>query len=177
MSFDRLAFVLTILANWVGNFKRINMELQTSKLHKVGFKWNVNFRWSQVTIKSELLDEASKMGNSVSYNWNTIVQESTFFSHVHTQRLLNEFFFQGFTTFTSRLKCRKWIQSLPKLYQNPINTPLRRELKKEKEIRKKKGRKIFIKKPNLKVQEPNMKDFLSFERIVGWWEAKLSKEK
>jgi hypothetical protein len=38
MSFDRLTFVLTILADRVGNFKQMNMELQTFKLPKVGSK-------------------------------------------------------------------------------------------------------------------------------------------
>jgi hypothetical protein len=42
---------LTVLANRVGNFKSMNMELNTSTLSKVGFKWKVcipstNFRWS-----------------------------------------------------------------------------------------------------------------------------------
>jgi hypothetical protein len=46
--------------------------------------------------------------------------------------------YQGFTTSTSRLRGLKWIQDLPKPYQNPINTPLRRELKKKGEKKKKK---------------------------------------
>ena len=38
MSFDRLTSVLTVLADRVGNFKRMNVELQTFKLRKVGSK-------------------------------------------------------------------------------------------------------------------------------------------
>jgi hypothetical protein len=46
--------------------------------------------------------------------------------------------YQGFTTSTSRLRGLKWIQDLPKPYQNPINTPLRRELKKKGRKKEKK---------------------------------------
>ena len=52
--------------------------------------------------------------------------------------------YQGFTTFTSRLRGQKWIQDLPKPYQNPINTPLRIELKKRE---KKKKQENTYKKP------------------------------
>jgi hypothetical protein len=38
ISFDRLTSVLTILVDRVGNFKRMNVELQTFKLRKVGSK-------------------------------------------------------------------------------------------------------------------------------------------
>jgi len=38
MSFRKLAFFLTFLVDRVGNFKQINIELQTFKLHKVGSK-------------------------------------------------------------------------------------------------------------------------------------------
>jgi hypothetical protein len=47
-------------------------------------------------------------------------------------------FTKGFTTSTSRLRGLKWIQDLPKPYQNPINTPLRRELKKKGRKKEKK---------------------------------------
>jgi hypothetical protein len=46
-----VASVLTALADRVGNFKYMNVELQTFKLSKIWFKWKVcflsnNFRWS-----------------------------------------------------------------------------------------------------------------------------------
>jgi len=63
----------------------------------------------------------------------------------------------------------------PKSITKPYKYSLMKRSNKEKEKRKKK-RKIFIRNPSVKVQEPNIKDFLSFERIAGWWEAKLSKE-
>jgi len=40
----------------------------------------------------------------------------------------------------------------------------------------KKTRKIFIRNLSVKVQEPNIKDFLNFERMVGC-ERQLFKEK
>jgi len=59
--------ILTVLANRVDNFKRINMKLQTSKLSMVWSKWKVctpftNFRWSQTMIMSKLLPRGLESG-------------------------------------------------------------------------------------------------------------------
>ena len=51
-----------------------------------------------------------------------------------------------------------------KIFQNPINTHLRKELKKEKKI---KNQKNIHKKPKCKDPGPNIKDLLSLETIVG----------
>jgi len=101
-----------------------------------------------VTIKSELLDEALKVGNSVGYNWNTIVQESNFFSRVHTQRLLNEFFFLSRVyDIYLKIKMSEMDSKPPKTLAKPYKYPFKKRAEKRERNREEKSRKIFIKNP------------------------------
>jgi len=89
-------FVLIILTDQVGNFKRLNAELQTFKLNKVGSKWKV---CPLIPISGGLRqwwchncsDKALKVNNLVSLDSATIMQKTIWFLCVHIQRLLNGF--------------------------------------------------------------------------------------
>jgi len=105
-------YIFRFYVDRVDTFKRINVELQTSKLNKIGSNIIVctpstMIRCSQVTLTSELLCQSHKVANLVSLNLDIHLHKTTQLICVFTPKQLPEGSYQGFKTILSRSKGKK----------------------------------------------------------------------
>ena len=131
----------------------------------LSLRWQSHQNYSDKTLK--------RASQSVMTKAQLCKNRPSFYVFIHKGSLIGSY--QGFTTFISRSRGQKWIQDLPKPYKYRFK---KRVEKRERWERKKwRRRKIFIRNLSVKIQKLNIKDFSSFEMIISWREAKLSKEK
>jgi hypothetical protein len=118
--------ILIVLTDRVDNFKQINMELLTFKLSKVWSKWKVctlsaNFRWSQTTMTSELLQQGLESGQlSQPRQCNHHSKTNLIFVWSHT-KAAQWVLIKGLKHFPQDLEVKNEF----KTSQNPINIPFK----------------------------------------------------
>jgi len=80
---------LATLNKWTWSYRSLNCaRLDANERCESLLSTSGGLRWR---CRQNCSNEALKLNNLVSHDWNTIVQEQTFFSCIHTQRLLNGF--------------------------------------------------------------------------------------
>lgn len=155
-------FVLLILADQVGNFKRMNVELQTSKMSEVGSKWKVYTVHPFYQFQVVLGNDNIRIAPTWPRKWATqpaLVQLSCknrfgFRVSTHKGSLMGSY--QRVYNTSLKTKRSKMDSRPPKTLEKPYKYPFQDQEKGQKKSRGNR-KKILTRKLSVKVWEVNTK--------------------
>lgn len=157
-------FVLLILADRVGNFKRMNVELQTSKMSEVGSKWKVctvhPFYQFQVVLGNDNIRIAPTWPRKWATQPTLTVQLSCknrfgFRMFTHKGSLMGSY--QRVYNTSLNTKRSEMDSRPPKTLEKTYKYPFQDQEKGRKNVKRGKRKKILTRKLSVKVWEANTK--------------------